>query len=58
MNKTFEQYLIMVGAYSEEFDIPYETLLEVRSLDHFKLCHKNKMSAYKALVTLTLLEDE
>lgn len=55
MNKTFEQYLIMVGIISVEFDMDDNIILN--NLTHFLECYDDGISAYKALTILTLIDD-
>lgn len=47
---TYEMYLIMVGIRNSDFEYPDEALF--KDIDYFKRCHKNGMSAYKALLFL------
>ena len=46
----FEQYLINVGIRSIEYTHDEETLY--KNIEYFKLCQKNGLSAYKALLFL------
>ena len=52
---TFEQYLIMVGIRSVEFEIPDNILFE--HIEYFRKCHSDGISAYKALTLLTIKKE-
>lgn len=50
MERTFENYLIMIGVRSLEFDYSDDILFKYK--DYYKECYNNNLSAYKALLFL------
>lgn len=50
MNRTFWNYLIMVGIRSLEFTLTDEQLMS--NTKYFFKCYKDNLSAYKALLFL------
>jgi hypothetical protein len=50
MIRSFENYLIMVGIRSLEFDYPDDILFKYK--DYYKNCYNDNLSAYKALLFL------
>ena len=48
--KTFEEFLIMVGIRSTEFNYTDEQIFS--NIDHFRTSFENNLSAYKALLFL------
>ena len=48
--KTFEEFLIMVGIRSAEFN--YDDDLIFSNIEHFRTSFENNLSAYKALLFL------
>jgi len=52
MFKSFENYLIMVGIRSLEYNLPNDKLFE--NIDYFKKCYNEHLSPYKSLLLLTV----
>lgn len=50
MKRTFDHYLIMVGIRSLEYTYTDEEIFS--NIEHFKMCYKRGISAYKALLLL------
>lgn len=48
MKKAFEKYLIMVGIRSLEYTYTDDQLFE--NIEYFRQCHREGLSAYKALL--------